>query len=130
MRSNFIFLAFLFCSTATFAQNKYPNYDPSTVETIKGKIVSIDSIHYGKRSVGIHVVVRTDVETITVHLGPDWYLNEQGFEIEIGEEIEVTGSRVTIQNMPSIIAAEIRTDDETLPLRDPQGIPFWSGKKK
>src|SRR3989304_3505009 len=69
-------------------------YDPKTVETISGEVVSVDKItpikgmHYG-----IHLMVKTEKETISVHLGPWWYIENQDFEIKPKDMIEVKGSR-------------------------------------
>ena len=106
-------------------------YDPKTVETISGEVVSVDKItpikgmHYG-----IHLMVKTEKETISVHLGPGWYTENQDFEINPKDMIEVKGSRVTFEGKPAIIAAEIKKDGEMLKLRDENGFPAWSGWRK
>ena len=106
-------------------------YDPTTVETISGEVVSVDKItpikgmHYG-----IHLMVKTEKETISVHLGPWWYIENQDFEIKPKDMIEVKGSRVTFEGKPAIIAAEIKKDGEMLKLRDENGFPAWSGWRK
>ncbi|HAG51296.1 MAG: DNA-binding protein [Deltaproteobacteria bacterium GWC2_42_51] len=106
-------------------------YDPKTVETISGEVVSVDKItpikgmHYG-----IHLMVKTEKETISVHLGPWWYIENQDFEIKPKDMIEVKGSRVTFEGKPAIIAAEIKKDGEMLKLRDENGFPAWSGWRK
>lgn len=41
--------------------------------------------------------------------------------------MEVTGSRVTFDGKPAIIAAEVKKGGETLKLRDEKGRPVWSG---
>jgi hypothetical protein len=49
-------------------------YDPKAVETIRGEVTSVDRITPAKgMSGGIHMLVKTDKETISVHLGPSWY---------------------------------------------------------
>lgn len=106
-------------------------YDPKTVETISGEVVSVEKItpRHGM-SYGIHLNVKTDGETISVHLGPAWYIERQDIRIEPKEKIEVTGSRITYQGKPAIIAAEVKKDDEVLKLRDENGIPYWAGWRK
>jgi hypothetical protein len=53
-------------------------YDPKAVETITGEVTSVDRITPVKgMSGGIHMNVKTDKETISVHLGPAWYLENQ-----------------------------------------------------
>jgi len=50
-------------------------YNPKTVETINGEVVSIDKITPMKgMSYGVHMTVQTDKETISVHVGPGWFI--------------------------------------------------------
>jgi hypothetical protein len=44
--------------------------------------------------------------------------------------VEVKGSRVTIAGKPVVIAAEVKKGDETLKLRDDNGIPAWAGWRR
>jgi DNA/RNA endonuclease YhcR with UshA esterase domain len=77
---------------------------------------------------GIHLNLQTDKETIAVHLGPDWFMKKQSPQIETGDAIEVTGSRVTFDGKPAIIAAEIKKGNKVIKLRDQNGVPLWSGR--
>ncbi|MDI6852119.1 MAG: hypothetical protein QME75_00745 [Deltaproteobacteria bacterium] len=43
-----------------------------------------------------------------------------------GDRLEVTGSRITYQGNPAIIASEVKKGDKALKLRDAQGIPAWA----
>ncbi len=63
-----------------------------------------------------------------VHLGPSWYLETQAVTFAPGDKVEVTGSRVTYQGQPTIIAAEVKKDGQVLKLRDAAGIPVWAGQ--
>ena len=71
-------------------------------------------------------MLQTDKETIAVHLGPAWYIDKQTPKIETNDTITVTGSRVTIDGKPAIIAAQVKKGNEVLKLRDENGIPAWS----
>ena len=71
-------------------------YNPQTIETITGEVVSVDKITPIKgMSYGVHIVVKTDKETIPVHLGPGWYIENQDVKIVPKDNIEVKGSRIT-----------------------------------
>jgi hypothetical protein len=74
--------------------------------------------------------VKTDKETISVHLGPSWYLENQDVKIEPKDRVEVKGSRVTFAGNPAMIAAEVKKGDEVLKLRDDNGFPVWSGWRR
>jgi hypothetical protein len=81
-------------------------------------------------SYGIHLMVKTDKETISVHLGPAWYIENQDTTIEPEDKVEIKGSRVAFEDEPAIIAVEIKKGDEILVLRDKNGFPAWSGWRR
>lgn len=106
-------------------------YDPKAVETISGGVTKVDRITPAKgMSGGIHMLVKTDKETISVHLGPSWYIENQDVKIEPKDKVEVKGSRITFGGKPAIIAAEVKKGDEVLKLRDDSGFPVWSGWRR
>ena len=106
-------------------------FDPKTVETIHGDVVSVDLITPMKgMGGGVHMIVKTDKETLSVHLGPEWYITRQDTSIEPKDVVQVTGSRVTFEGNPAIIASEVKKGDETLVLRDASGVPMWSGWRR
>lgn len=106
-------------------------YDPKTVETVTGEVVSVNIITPMKgMGYGVHLMVKTDKETISVHLGPGWYIENQDTKIEPKDKVEVTGSRITLEGKPAIIAAEVKKGEEILKLRDEKGFPLWSGWRR
>ena len=114
-------------------------YDPATVETIRGEVVSVERVPSKSWTAkgqmekgmmraagpGVHLLVKTSAETISVHLGPAWYLDNQAVKIAPKDRIDVKGSRITLDGKPAIIAAEVRKGDEVLTLRDAKGYPVW-----
>jgi hypothetical protein len=106
-------------------------YDPKTVETINGEVISVDRITPMKgMSGGVHMNVKTDKETISVQLGPSWYLENQDVKIAAKDKVEVKGARATFAGKPAIIAAEVKKGDEVLKLRDDSGYPVWAGWRR
>jgi alanine racemase len=104
-------------------------FNPQTVETLSGEVVSVDKFTPGKRmSYGVHFTLKTDKATIPVHMGPGWYMEKQALTIAAGDKVEVTGSRIMYQGKPAIIAAEVKKGDQVLKLRDAAGIPAWAGQ--
>ena len=81
-------------------------------------------------SYGVHLELKTDKETVSVHLGPGWFIENQDITIEPKDKVEIKGSRVTFDGKPAIIAAEVKKGDEVLKLRDQNGIPFWAGWRR
>jgi DNA helicase TIP49 (TBP-interacting protein) len=106
-------------------------YDPKTVETVKGEVVKVDRLTPMKgMSAGIHLLVKTEKEEISVHLGPEWYLLNQDVKIGPGDVVEIKGARTTFQGKAAIIAAEVRKGTDTLKLRDDAGVPVWAGWRR
>jgi len=104
-------------------------YNPKTVETLSGEVVRVDQFTPGnKMSYGVHFTLKTDKETIPVHLGPSWYVEKQAVTIAAGDKVEVTGSRITYQDQPTIIAGEVKKGGQVLKLRDAAGVPVWAGQ--
>ena len=103
-------------------------FDPKTVETVRGDVVSVDTATFMQgMSEGVHIMLRTDKETISVHLGPGWYILNQDTKIEPKDRLEVKGSRITFLGKPAMTAAEVRKGGQILKLRDETGFPVWSG---
>jgi hypothetical protein len=106
-------------------------YDPKTVATLRGEVVSVDTFVPAKgMSPGVHLTLKTADETVSVHLGPEWYISGQDTKIAGGDRVEVTGSRITFDAKPAIIAAHITKGDEILRLRDDDGVPVWAGWRR
>ncbi|HHY87052.1 MAG TPA: DNA-binding protein [Verrucomicrobia bacterium] len=106
-------------------------YDPKTVQTVTGEVVSVETFTpTNGMSSGVHLQLKTDAETISVHLGPNWYLDNQDVQIEAKDKIEVTGSKITFQGKPAIIAAQVKRGNEVLALRDENGFPRWAGWRR
>lgn len=142
----FIFLITLFIVNESFAQkgmgrrggggwgsgSKYGRmYNPVTAETISGEVIKIERITPMRgMSFGVHLIVKTEKEEISVHLGPGWFIENQEMMIEPKDKVEVKGSRVIIQEKPAIIAAEVKKGEHILKLRDDSGFPVWSGWRR
>jgi hypothetical protein len=113
--------------------NNYNNmFDPKTIEEFKGSVVSVENITPEKgMSTGVHLKVKNEKnETVSVHLGPSWYIDNQDIQFAKGDAISVKGSRVTYNNAPAVIAQSIGKGDDMLLLRDAQGMPNWNGWRK
>jgi len=106
-------------------------YDPAKVEVVKGQVASIGQIS-GRRGRGTGVVLnlKTETETLSVHLGPSWYLDKQDMKIAEGDVIEISGARATRGNKDFFLAAEVKKGDATLKLRNENGVPLWAGWRR
>jgi hypothetical protein len=108
------------------------HWDPSTVETVSGEVVDVQQVPLPNgKAHGTHLVLKTDATPdLAVALGPSWYVDKQTVKIAKGDRIEVKGSRVTMSGKPVVVAAEVKKGDQTLVLRNADGIPAWSGAGK
>ena len=110
-----------------------PMYDVKTETTIKGTVAGVETVTKpggrGRHGLGgTHLTVKTEKETLEVHVGPTAYLTEKGITLAKGDTLEILGSRVTIDEEPVVIARQIKKGDDTWMLRDASGRPLWSGR--
>jgi hypothetical protein len=104
-------------------------YNPQNETTVKGTVEEVKTVSgvNGRRGwSGTHLALKSKDKTLDVHLGPSSFLKEKGFSIAKGDEIEVTGATTEIGGSKALIAREVKIGDNTLVLRDAQGIPKWS----
>lgn len=105
-------------------------YDPATVETLTGTVEEVKLMSFGRAQMGggVHLLLKTEKETLEVHLGPRFYLEENEFAVEPGEKLQVTGSRVMMGNQTALLARELQLGDYRLELRTEDGTPLWAGQ--
>lgn len=102
-------------------------YDPKTVQKISGEVIRVEKLAATGGSSGIHLQLKTEQGMVVVHVGPSWYLDNQEAQIVAKDKVEITGSQVTLDGAPVLIAAEIKKADGVLKLRDANGVPLWAG---
>lgn len=109
------------------------NWNPAAVETIKGEVMTKDTITPAKGRSALPAVGMTlkkeDDYAIYVHLGPQWYFDKQELGINVGDKVEVTGSKLEVEGNTVLLLSSIKKGDKTWQFRDPQGFPFWSGRR-
>ncbi|NIQ88436.1 MAG: DNA-binding protein [Desulfobacterales bacterium] len=105
-------------------------YDPKTITTVKGVVETVEQMPPATgTSYGIHLELRTDSGTLSVHLGPAWFIDRQDIKIGESDTIQVKGSKITYEGKPTIIAAEVKKENTVLKLRDQNGFPVWAGRR-
>jgi hypothetical protein len=112
-----------------------PMYDVTSETTIMGVVESVQTIagpdSRGRRGLGgTHLVLKAETERLEVHLGPTAYLAEQRVRLATGDVVEILGSRISIDDMPVLLARQITKGGETWTLRDATGRPLWSGGRR
>jgi len=80
----------------------------------------------------LELKLKTDRQTVDVHLAPTWYMNEQAtiLTIKRGAELKVLGSEAEIKGRQVFVAAEVREagGEKRLRLRHKDGTPVWSAR--
>lgn len=126
-------VSFALAQTTGPGRQASPMYDVKTETTVKGTVESVETVTgtggRGRHALGgTHLVVKTEKETLQVHVGPTAYLSEKGIALAKGDTLEILGSRVTIDDEPVLIAKQLKKGDQTWTLRDASGRPLWSGR--
>ena len=109
-------------------------YNVGSETTVKGTVESVDQGAQGMMmrmgmGMGTHLTVKTAEGETQAMLGPSNFISGKGFTFAKGDEIGVTGSKVTMAGTEYLIAREVVKDGKTLTLRDKAGRPEWSGGK-
>lgn len=102
------------------------DYNPATVQTQRGWVISVTPVAPGPIPQMVTVQLATEKETLTVWLAPSWFLEAQGFKVTALDRLEVTGSRLVVDGRPLLLTATVKKNGRTLRLRDDQGNPLWS----
>ncbi len=101
-------------------------YNPQTVTTIKGTIESLGP--KGPRMQHESRIIKTDQGSFMIHLGPTQYINQLQVQLNPGDVVEVTGSKVEMGGRTMLLAKEVKVGGRTFRLRDDQGVPLWRGQ--
>jgi hypothetical protein len=111
-------------------------YDSKNVVTVQGQVEKVETMSRPSRRGGEAmpgrqsqvVSLKTDQGTVLVHLGPAKFLEQQQFTPKVGDNMSVTGAKMTTGKGEVILAAEVKSGGKTLTLRDAQGVPVWRGQ--
>jgi hypothetical protein len=97
-----------------------------TAVTIQGTVSDVGAFSPGPRMTrGSRLILKTDKGLITVHLGPNWYIQEQELKFEKGQRLEIEGRQIGSGESAFVIASKITHGKNTWILRDAEGIPNW-----
>jgi len=101
-------------------------YNIHTVVTVQGTVQRAEK-RIAKEGLGsgIYLILKTDTETLPVHLGPVSYVEKQLVQIHAQDAVAVTGSRVICNGKPVILAASVKKGDQIVKYREKTGVPSW-----
>ncbi len=128
-------LVFSFPAT-TAAQGFYwgspvsPGYDRTAVVEISGVVLHVD---LAPRSGPSTLRIESEGETLTVTLGPEWYLRRLNVDFQVGDKLAIKGSKMKTKDEKIYLTAanikNLRTG-KSFELRDESGRPLWSSKRR
>jgi hypothetical protein len=108
------------------APAKAPEYDVRAEVTIKGVVEDFHESTMKGDHPGLHLIVKTETETIEVHACPVRFLKELDFTLAKGDTITVIASRPAGAEVA--VAREITKGQTSLTLRDKTGAPVFVGR--
>jgi hypothetical protein len=102
-----------------------PQYDPATIVELEGKVVAIRETPAIDAMAGIHVILKTSMDSVDVYLGPARFIKMLNFKVEPGDKLEVIGSEIVYIDGDVVLAREVKKGAVSLTLRDDSGEPVW-----
>lgn len=128
-----VFVVAMAALTAAFAlppvasDAAVPKYNASTEAVIKGTVQEVrDRQCPVSGGMGSHVVLKlADGTTIEVHLAATKFVKEYDLVFNIGDQLEVTGSKVQFEGVETIFAREVKRGNDVYVFRDKNGKPVW-----
>jgi hypothetical protein len=102
------------------------SFDPETIDTVTGVVGGVEPFQTMRGTrYGIRIRLMAEEETFYVYLAPEPYLNRNHISVEPNDIVEVTGSVLSTDGRPVIIATEINKEGTVVTLRDDEGVPTW-----
>lgn len=107
-----------------------PGYDRASMVEINGVVLQADLI---PQSGPATLRVESEGETLTVTIGPEWYVRRLNVDVQIGDKFWIKGSKMKAQDgklfLTAAIVKNLRTE-KSYELRDESGRPLWSSKRR
>jgi len=103
-----------------------PEYDVAAEVTLQGVVEDFHESQQRGDHPGLHLIVKTETESVEVHACPVRFMKELDFAIEKGDTVKVIGSRPGGTGV--VVAREVAKGQTSLILRDKTGAPVWTGR--
>lgn len=104
-----------------------PKYNLATEAVFKGTVQEVrDRQCPVSGGMGSHVILKLeDGTTIEVHLASTKFVKEYDLTFNVGDQLEVTGSKVVFEGVDTIFAREVKRGNDVYVFRDKAGKPVW-----
>ncbi|MEW5737566.1 MAG: hypothetical protein AB1938_01505 [Myxococcota bacterium] len=96
-----------------------PVFDANTVATMFGTVTAIE-----RHTQGVHLKVQVGRQTLTVHLGPADFVDAR-LSFAEKDAVQFTGSNVTWEGQPLVLATVVTRGEKTVRLREDDGRPLF-----
>jgi hypothetical protein len=101
-----------------------PSFDANTISTMYGTVTAVERHTHAPGFVGVHLKVQVGKQTFTVHLGPADYVDAK-LSFAEKDAVQFTGSNVTWEGQPTVLATVVTRGDKTVRLRQDDGTPLF-----
>lgn len=102
-------------------------YNPNTVEHVKGEVVSLEKTISGNgRTYCQTLTLKTEKGRVWVILKPENFTPPTNLSLHPKDQLEITGSRITLPGKTAFIAARVKKGSDTMILRELTGRPAWA----
>jgi hypothetical protein len=133
MKPLWLSLTALVClSAASMAQQIRPmlRYDRANEVAVRGTVVEVRYMARAGSPHGTYLVLRTELNTLNVHLGPRAWAAKRGAQLSPGEPVEVLGVFARYGHAQVLLAREIHTAGTTLTFRNERGFPIVNRRQE
>ncbi len=112
---------------ASAAKAVVPKYNHAAEAVFKGTVQEEkDFVCPVSGGMGSHVILKlSDGKTIEVHLATAKWVKMYDLVLNKGDEIEVTGVKVSFEGVDTIFAREVKRGNDVFVFRDKDGNPVW-----
>jgi DNA/RNA endonuclease YhcR with UshA esterase domain len=116
-----------FASQTQSASGAPPKYNAATEGKFQGTVEQVvDRVCPVSSGLGSHLLLGlSNGKTIEVHVAPTEFMNAYELVFTKGDQIDVTGSKVTFEGVETVFAREIKRGKDIFVFRDQEGNPAW-----
>lgn len=114
-----------FANNTSGATASDPVYNTATVMNVHGTVASVQRVPAGNPLAGLHLTVNSEAGAFDVYVGPSDFLRFLRVRFLAGDRIEMTGSKVKLENTDVILAREVNDGRAQITLRDANGAAAW-----
>jgi hypothetical protein len=107
-------------------KQRAPKYNVASEVKVQGVVQEVQQYWCPINSdKGTHLMLKTDVGILEVHVAPLRFLQGNGVSFSNGDQIEAVGSMVIYEGHDAMIARKITRGDQTFAFRQANGRPLW-----